>query len=120
MVGRLDYEELKRIPKKDRTRAEQSLIDKYEVNEERERLGPIRVGKKGIENPNSRIDQRRAKCGPDEELVDEYTRSDGVIVKEHCRKIPSDRTRPFGYRSDREMMDHVRTLREERDRRERQ
>lgn len=62
-------------------------------------------------------EERKMMCGPGEEWVKptDYLARDGiteVFRKGYCRKIPKDRQRVFGFRSEREMMDHVKKLKE--------
>ena len=58
-----------------------------------------------------RKEERIPICPPGYEFVRPHLNGD-VRVKGFCRKIPDDRGQYFGFKSNREMMDHVRRLKE--------
>ena len=56
----------------------------------------------------------REACPEGFEYVRPHNNSDGTHVRGFCRKIPEDRKMYFGFRSEREMLDYVREVREKR------
>jgi hypothetical protein len=51
-------------------------------------------------------------CAAGYEYVKAHTNTDGTYVRGFCRKIPEDRSQYFGFKSNHEMMDQVRKLKE--------
>lgn len=67
-----------------------------------------------------RVEPINGQCPDGFEYVRGHSEKSGTRVREFCRKIPEYRLKQiksgsyFGFKSDRELMDHVKKLREER------